>query len=321
MKRLLFNRLSCALLGTIAAWPIILNHNIAIAQSRTSSLAYLNGTWEGTYRCSQGLTKLKLDIKVNNEEDIDAVFSFSEHPRNQRIPSGQFKMKGRYTGANTPSAAGILDLDATSWIQRPRGYKTVDLYGNIAASKDTISGAVQSLGCTNFEVSKINIQDSEPTLNPAEPSAPAPVPKPNAPVVSKVKGTLNGPERQVASYHKAMETGNSDKALSHFCAAERIIAKKSVDVFDPKGDNQAIRNIYLAMAKGLYRLDTSQLVYKTVYTDAVGEGRAIVTVAGPVLLHTSSQKYFVIMYHKFQPLGKAWIRLIKENGQWKICQN
>jgi hypothetical protein len=80
-------------------------------------------------------------------------------------------------------------------------------------------------------------------------------------------------------------------------------------------------NLQTFTSIGLYRLDTSKLVYKTVYTDSEGEGRAIVTVAGPVLLHTSSEKYLVIMYEKFQPLGKAWIRLIRENGQWKICQN
>jgi hypothetical protein len=145
--------------------------------------------------------------------------------------------------------------------------------------------------------------------------------KPDAPVASSVNETLNETERQVASYHKAMETANPDKINSHFCAAERITAKTIEDAVDPKGRNRQSLDLYLAIAKGLYRLDTSKLVYKTVYKDSVGEGRAIVTVAGPVLLHTSSEKYLVIMYEKFQPLGKAWIRLIRENGQWKICQN
>jgi hypothetical protein len=170
MKKWLFNRLSCALLGSIVALPIIPNRNIVIAQSQTSALAYLNGTWEGSYRCLQGLVKLKLDIKVNNEEDIDAIFSFSEHPNNPGTPSGQFKMKGRYTVARTSGATGILDLDATNWIQKPRGYKTVDLYGNIAASKDTILGAVQSTGCTKFKVSKLGTQKSSPIIGSTESS-------------------------------------------------------------------------------------------------------------------------------------------------------
>jgi hypothetical protein len=78
-------------------------------------------------------------------------------------------------------------------------------------------------------------------------------------IATNAKETLNGPERQVASYHKAMETGNSDKALSHFCTAERVIAKTSIDMFDPKGRNRERRNIYVAMAKGLYRLDFTRL--------------------------------------------------------------
>jgi hypothetical protein len=319
MKRLLLCRLGYVLLSSIVAIPVMSSYHIAIAQSQASSLAYLNGTWEGTYRCLQGLAKLKLDIQDNSEQDIDAIFSFSEHPTNQGVPSGRFKMKGRYAVANTSGAAGILDLDATSWIQRPRRYQTVYLYGNIAASKDIISGAVQSSGCTNFEVSKLSTQKSESFQSPIVSRDPAP--QTDVPLVSITQKSLDGPERQVESYHKAMETSNTDKIYSHFCAAERTTAKTIEETIDPKGRNRTIRDIYLAMARGLYRLDTSQLVYKTVYTDAVGEGRAVVTVAGPVLLHGLSGKSTAIMYHRFQPLGKAWIRLIRENGQWKLCQN
>jgi hypothetical protein len=94
----------------------------------------LNGTWEGAYTCPQGLTNLKL------------VITFSPHPNNPNTPSGSFRMKGNLERPD------LLYLKATTWINKPAGYMTVDLRGNIYSSR--IIGNILSDGCSAFELKR-----------------------------------------------------------------------------------------------------------------------------------------------------------------------
>ncbi len=64
------------------------------SSSVASQVEFLNGTWEGTYVCRQGLTNLKLVVKAKSTTEIDAVFLFSAHPQNPNVPSGSFRMTG-----------------------------------------------------------------------------------------------------------------------------------------------------------------------------------------------------------------------------------
>jgi hypothetical protein len=126
-------------------------------QSIYSQLQFLNGTWEGTYSCSQGLTRFKLAIAANSTAEIDAVFTFFAHLRNPSVPSGSFRMVGTYTSFNSPEIPGLLELKATTWINRPSGYLTVDLRGNVFTSDKRIIGEVTSSGCSKFDLIKTSI--------------------------------------------------------------------------------------------------------------------------------------------------------------------
>jgi len=120
-----------------------------------SQVAFLNGTWQGTYICAQGLTNLKLVIAAKSTTDIDAVFLFSAHASNPTVPSGSFRMKGVYTIFNSSEIPNTLELKATNWISRPSGYMTVDLQGNLTPSDRRIVGNVLNApGCSKFDVSK-----------------------------------------------------------------------------------------------------------------------------------------------------------------------
>lgn len=139
------------LLGTVS-----ISEALPLAQSISvsSRVAFLNGTWEGSYTCSQGLTKLKLVIEAKSTTDINAVFLFSAHPQNPRVPSGRFRMQGTLEVFDSPDIPDLLDLKATTWINQPSGYITVDLRGDISSSQRKITGNVTTPGCSTFEVVK-----------------------------------------------------------------------------------------------------------------------------------------------------------------------
>jgi hypothetical protein len=119
-----------------------------------SNAAFLNGTWEGSYTCRQGLTRLKLVISAKSTKNIDAVFMFSAHPRNPGIPSGRFRMEGTLEGFTSPEMPDLLDLRGVTWINQPSGWIMVDLRGDVSSSQQRITGNVQSPGCSTFEVTK-----------------------------------------------------------------------------------------------------------------------------------------------------------------------
>lgn len=146
---------SCLLLGLI---PVSIdqasNTSQAQAQSVSPNVAALNGTWEGSYICTQGLTKLKLVIEVKSTTDINAVFLFSEHPSNLGGPSGRFRMEGYLEVFDSLDIPDLLVLKGTTWINQPSGYQTVDLRGDVSSSNRKITGNVVNSGCSTFEVVK-----------------------------------------------------------------------------------------------------------------------------------------------------------------------
>lgn len=135
--------------------PTQVKNSTVHSKSIASQADLLSGTWEGTYVCSQGLTRLKLIIKAQNETDIDAVFIFSAHSSNPSVPSGSFRMKGSFDNFNSPDIPNLLSLDGTSWIDGSSGYQTVDLKGNISSSRRKITGDITTPGCSTFSVVKL----------------------------------------------------------------------------------------------------------------------------------------------------------------------
>ncbi|WP_341528969.1 hypothetical protein WKK05_06485 [Nostoc sp. UHCC 0302] len=132
------------------------DHQSKQLSKSASQVAFLNGTWQGTYLCAQGLTNLKLVIAAKSTTDIDAVFLFSAHASNPTVPSGSFRMKGIYTIFNSPEIPNTLELKASSWISRPSGYITVDLQGNVSPSdKKMVGNVLNAPGCSKFDVVKV----------------------------------------------------------------------------------------------------------------------------------------------------------------------
>lgn len=123
--------------------------------SANSNVEFLNGTWQGTYICRQGLTNLKLIIKAKTPTNINAVFIFSANASNPTVPSGSFRMKGTYENFKDADISNRLELKATDWISQPSGWVTVDLQGNVSSSEKRIVGNVLHPDCTKFDVVKV----------------------------------------------------------------------------------------------------------------------------------------------------------------------
>ena len=100
------------------------------------------------------MTSLKLVITAKSTTEIDAVFLFSAHPQNPNVPSSSFRMKGNLEVFNSPDIPDLLDLKATTWMNRPSGYVTVDLRGDVSNSRQRITGNVVASGCSTFDVVK-----------------------------------------------------------------------------------------------------------------------------------------------------------------------
>ncbi|MBD2432151.1 MULTISPECIES: hypothetical protein [Fischerella] len=296
---------SCILFGPMAIL-IVPFSKIAQAQSASSQVLFLNGVWEGSYTCRQGLTKLRLDIEAKNTTDINAVFSFSEHPNNPGTPSSRFRMQGNFKVFDSPDVSGLLDLKATTWINQPRGYSTVDLRGNVSSSKRSITGKVALPGCSTFEVVKVDTQN-------------ALQPKPSNQNTSQANRDrqLDGPESTVAKFHQAIQNRSFNSLDKYYCSIEKIAAQKVNSRLDPDGQNMALLNAYLRISSSIYSIDMSQLYYQTKYYDAK-LGRAVVAITGNVIVKSPNGQNALFPYRRF---GRDWLRLIKENNEWKLCHN
>jgi hypothetical protein len=133
-----------------SARPILLSQS----QLQSAQVSFLNGIWEGSYICPQGLTRLKLVINAKSTTSIDAVFMFSAHPSNPGVPSGRFRMEGTLGVFDSPEMPDLLDLKGTAWINQPSGWFMVDLKGDVSSSKRKITGNIPQPGCSTFEVVK-----------------------------------------------------------------------------------------------------------------------------------------------------------------------
>lgn len=274
------------------------------AQAQTNlQVSFLNGVWIGSYTCEQGLTKLRLDIEARNSEDIDAIFSFSEHSNNPGTPSGSFTMKGNL------DASGLLNLSATRWIDRPLNYLTVNLSGKVS-SNQSISGEVLSPNCSTFKVVKAKPQNI-PELESESSSLGL--------SQTNIKLQLDEQEQVVASFHQAIQEGNFDSLDRYYCSAEKIAAQELNRYADPEGQKKTLLDFYMSIATSIYSLNMSNLYYETKYYDPELE-RAVVAITGNVILESSNGQS-AIPYRQFSTFGRDWLRLIKENGEWKLCHN
>lgn len=127
-------------------------------------------------------------------------------------------------------------------------------------------------------------------------------------------------EQVVASFHQAIQDNNFDSLDRYYCSAEKLAAEEFNRYADPNGRKGTLFDAYVSVATSLYSFDMSNLYYETKYYDPELE-RAVVAITGNVLLESSNGQTAAIPYRQFSAFGRDWLRLIKENGEWKLCHN
>ncbi|MBU2663818.1 hypothetical protein KOI35_09890 [Actinoplanes bogorensis] len=123
----------------------------------TAASKVLSGTWQGTYRCSQGLTGLKLVLYPTGDGTLLGTFNFYEVRSNRGVPSGRYAMAGAYSDSG-------FDLRGDYWVDQPSGYGMVDVAGAVpTSSKGHLTGRLAE-PCKGYDLRKVSTKTSRPPV-------------------------------------------------------------------------------------------------------------------------------------------------------------
>lgn len=129
-----------------------------VTDDLASARAFLNGTWEGTYRCRQGLTGMKLTVFVVDDHEVEATFEFFPVKSNPNVPRGSYVVEGTYT------ATGFT-LQPDHWIKRPGDYIMVGLEASFSPrAGQSIRGEITDSGCSDFSLKKSSTDTRRPPV-------------------------------------------------------------------------------------------------------------------------------------------------------------
>lgn len=126
----------------------------------------LGGRWEGSYLCGQGLTAAVMTL----DDAGKGTFQFGPHETNRGIP------KGEYAVAVSLSDDGSIVIEPGRWIDRPSGYRTVQMEGRMTES--TMTGKLLESTCKGFELTRVAADAAPAQIAQAPTPAPVPAPSP-----------------------------------------------------------------------------------------------------------------------------------------------
>jgi hypothetical protein len=111
----------------------------------------LRSRWSGTFRCSQGITALVLDLTARPDGKVDATFTFGPTPDNPLVPAGTYRLSG--TIRAFAEGAFKIELRPERWIgQGPEGYLMTGLSGTSSRRWHRIAGKIEHPGCGELDV-------------------------------------------------------------------------------------------------------------------------------------------------------------------------
>src|SRR5205823_974096 len=109
--------------------------------------------WDGKYKCSQGVTAMKLRITTLPDGTADATFEFGPIDENPNpIPHGTYKL----TGTLYVSDAGELELKLVPdhWIDQPPNYTMTGLTAKSDKRFQMLRGKIDDPNCGWLEVTR-----------------------------------------------------------------------------------------------------------------------------------------------------------------------
>ena len=109
--------------------------------------------WDGRYRCSQGITAVRLRITAAPDGTATATFEFGPTPENPApIPNGAYKL----TGGLYVTDDGSLDLSLSPdrWIEQPGSYTMIGLTARSDRAQRVMHGRIDNPSCDWIEVTR-----------------------------------------------------------------------------------------------------------------------------------------------------------------------
>jgi hypothetical protein len=111
----------------------------------------LRSRWSGTFRCSQGLTAVVLDLTARPDGALDATFTFGPTPENPLVPAGTYRLSG--TIRAFAEGAFKIELRPERWIgQGPDGYVMTPVSGTSSRRWRRIAGKIEHPACGALDV-------------------------------------------------------------------------------------------------------------------------------------------------------------------------
>lgn len=111
----------------------------ASASAQPTALEY-GGTWEGTYRAAQGITRVVVVLEPADHRTVRGHFIFFADNSNRPVPSGHYTITG------SVDSAGVLSFDGVEWVIRPAPYIFAGFAGSLSPGLMTWSGKVMVEG-------------------------------------------------------------------------------------------------------------------------------------------------------------------------------
>jgi hypothetical protein len=134
-------------------------HGIQIANGAIlpPSKEALLGQWRGEYQCQWDTIGFTLNITdlgtstddADDENGLDAVFSFFPLPETPGLAPGSFAMTGDYDPRD-----GTIIMKSGDWIEEPSGLPRHDLSGRAEIGGGAISGRIETSGCSDFYLAR-----------------------------------------------------------------------------------------------------------------------------------------------------------------------
>ena len=132
--------LSALAIASAVVFPTLL----APAAAWAIDARFLNGAWSGTYTCNGQETYMRLDLEGDRNGNVSGTFQFAPVD-GATGPYGAFNIDGEI------NEKWFMELRGGSWIDRPDGYRTVDLRG-VVQTGGIFSGQVMDAACTTFYI-------------------------------------------------------------------------------------------------------------------------------------------------------------------------
>jgi hypothetical protein len=112
-----------------------------------------NSAWTGSYRCSQGLTAVRLTIAARANGDAIASFEFGPHPDNPRVPHGEVRLKGKVELLSRGQLRVKLAPDG--WITKPGdSWQMVGLSATSDQEQRVLEGQMDHQACGEIKLAR-----------------------------------------------------------------------------------------------------------------------------------------------------------------------